>query len=605
MIAEVAILKRLSREHHWFDYLIDEELGEIPIGSLVKVPFRGSDQLGIVTGVKKSSPAGKLKSVAAVIINNFLDNRQLRLAKKISRHNGVSLGQTLNLFTPVRPNRRWQPPAPPKKSKRKQAGSKWLFTYYDGDNRLRHLQKLAAKVIGRGQQALILSPDMEHLRWLKKSFAKAQEWHSDLTPTQQQAVWSAIRSGQVLVILATRSGLFLPFANLGGILIDDSESENYKQSDQNPRYDGLEVAGWLQDIWHCSLGLFSVAPRLEDWERGKKKTWRIMNLGRADSGRILLIDQKNKPPSERFITSELTNAMVNCLSRGQKVFLYYNRRGSNTGVMCHDCGRMARCLDCGKTLVWHQDLGKLLCHTCNIKYSLPLPCPSCHGSNLHYLGSGLADMEKKLRTIFTHQKILRLDSDTNVDFLTLASFDIVLGTAQAWPLLNIHKFALVGVLSLESELTVPDFRAVEYTWARLRWLLGNSHGEVCIQTYNVDMEWLVFLTKDPPAFFNYVLTERRQFSWPPYTNLLRLSIKQFNQGQALKAAQQLVSPLQAKVRAGRGELVGPYPDYHLKERGKFVYHLLIKYPKTFNVEALWGDLPTDVIIDRHPRYVLS
>jgi len=90
MIAEVAILKRLSREHHWFDYLIDEELGEIPIGSLVKVPFRGSDQLGIVTGVKKSSPAGKLKSVAAVIINNFLDNRQLRLAKKISRHNGVS-----------------------------------------------------------------------------------------------------------------------------------------------------------------------------------------------------------------------------------------------------------------------------------------------------------------------------------------------------------------------------------------------------------------------------------------------------------------------------------------------------------------------------------
>lgn len=608
MIAEVAILRRLPRHHHFFDYIVPHESPRVGIGSLIEAPFRGQLQPGIVINLKKASATPRLKSINRVINEHFIGLGQLSLAVKISEHYGVALGQSLGLFTPVRPNRRFKPLFTEfKKIPGHKQNNNWLFIYHQATSRLPQLKKLATQVTGRGEQILILAPDLNNLLLLKKYLGQGYEWHSNLTTLEQQKTWLAVHDGSASIIIATRSGLFLPFANLGGILVDNSDSENYKQSDQNPRYDAIEVVSWLKDIWQCSLALFSAAPRLEDLSSAKRLPWKNVSLGKPQPNRIIIIDLKNKPLDDKIITPELLSGITGALAVNRKVFLYYNRRGSNTAVLCRDCGYMVRCPDCRKVLVWHEQHKILLCHTCGTKHTLPIPCPQCHGSNLHYLGTGVSELEKKLQKIFTDKRIIKVDSDDKINLSspTVSQCHIALGTSRALPLLEMHNFGLVAVLSLESELIMPDFRSVEFAWMRLRRLLASSSGRLYIQTYHPDLEWLNFLSTEPAIFFNFMLKERNQFNWPPQVELLRLTIKQSTEYNALKMAQKLSDTLKKQVINKSVSIVGPYPDYHIKEGGRFVYHLLLKYPKTFKVESLWEVLPADVIIDRHPRFVLS
>ncbi|MFH1866915.1 MAG: primosomal protein N' [Patescibacteria group bacterium] len=615
-VAQVALLVRLPRQQDFFDYLVPSELAKmLQVGTLVEAPFRNTSKRGIVISIKRSSKFTNLKTLNKILAQQIITRQQLLLIKKMSDHYAVSLSSALLLALPVLPTNKFKPfiktETTPKTELIKRS-STWLLVYHHQLNKTMFLLKMIDRVVKRSQQILILIPEIRFgTSWLTNLKDQAVVWHSELKVSEQQIAWQKIASGQTLVIVGTRSSLFLPFTNLGGIIVDQEEDENYKQFDQNPRYDSIEVAGWLKAIHHCSLALVSTAPRLEDWWKSSNGVFKQRVIDNAVTQSLLkIIDLKDeqKKGNRSFLSDELEQSITQSIKKCKKVFLYLNRRGSHTAVICQDCGKLASCDQCRKPTVWHSSLGKLLCHHCNIMNPLPIPCSQCRGTNLHFIGTGTAELEKKLSQKYQTRTILRIDKDTASSLTPkkIQQADIVLGTAMAWQYINLADFELIGVVLIDGELAIPEFRAGEQIWALLRRILAHKPNQLYIQTYHPEIPALKYLRTNWRSFFTDLLKERKIFNWPPYIELIRLTTRAETERLALNKIQRVYRLLEQMFkRDSRVQISKPYRDLYILVRGNYTYHLLLKYQRGFNPKALWSELPNDVIIDRHPRYILS
>ncbi|MFA4818448.1 MAG: primosomal protein N' [Patescibacteria group bacterium] len=610
-IIEVIPLVRLPRHQQFFDYSVPVELKLEPsIGDLVTVPWRRQIVDGVVVGIKKHSTLKiKLKNLQAIVFKNYMPITQLKLVKWVAEYYGVALSSALQLALPVLPNRRYQPNLNIYNGvvKKIKPSRPYIFAGGSAGEQTTVTASLIKKVLRRRQQVLVLVPTKFELRVWQQRLADYPViiFSPSYKITEQRAVWEACRSGRPAVIIGLRSALFLPYVNLGGIIMTSADDASYKQWDQNPRYHGLAVARQLSQLTGTGLALISAAPSVELWQAANAGNLIWRNLA-APATKFTLIDMiKNRAGGDSGVISKLLwQAIKLKLDRGDKVFLYLNRRGTATAVLCPDCGFVPICLVCQRNLVWAENLKKLFCFHCNVGQDLIIPCVKCGGSKVDYKGIGLDRLNQEIIRLLPDYQPLIIEGDVTDAEVNLEHHNLIIGSQAAWSKLAWSDISLVALVAPDGEMTVPEFRSTEEVWQKIRRLL-NYNVEVVVQTYRADNHiWKSFLKKDMTVYYKAELELREKYGYPPAVELARFTFQNQNQveakKQALKARQSLMAVLPAQ-----SSLSPVYVDYYQSARGRYRYHILLKYQFGTKINQLWQVLPTAAIIDRQPLTVLS
>lgn len=614
-VAEVAPLRRLPRTVHCFDYAQSSTTAAAP-GDLVSIPFHGGATLGVVIRIKnKTEVSVPLKPIERVVTQEFINDKQLALATQVAEHCGVSLGTVLMLCAPLLPNKNFKPLPLPKPHTTPVAMSQAQVTVLQVESvseRSTAVRTLIQRVQSRGQQVLLLVPEVYLLARWQISLAEFDPitYTADQPLPEQRRAWQAIRSGQAKLIIGTRAALFLSFFNLGGILVDYAENENYKQSDQNPRYDCLEVAGWLATLWHSSIAYLSPAPPLTLWNKTHHKSGAWRTLGDASSrARIEIIGLRVEREARQhgLVTTALQVLVARTLETAGKVFLYHNRRGTATAVLCRDCGFSPSCPTCQRPLVWAARENMLTCYHCDISQAIPLPCPSCGGANLQYRGAGLSQLEHEVHSLWPQISIVTIEGEGQNDRREeVAHAQLVLGSRAALSYLDFPTINLIAMVAPDAELALPELRTAEEAWARARFFLTSGAKRLVVQTYQPNHYVFQSLQREDAQFFYQAeLAARTPYRYPPHGALLRLTTQAATKQNALAEARVVRTAVAAAIPQ-TCELIGPYPDYYVQVRGRYRFHLLLRYPNHgFNPTALWPLLPDGILIDRHPWHILS
>ncbi|MFQ5848463.1 MAG: primosomal protein N' [Candidatus Methylomirabilales bacterium] len=462
-----------------------------------------------------------------------------------------------------------------------------------------YLQAIA-RVVTQGRQALVLVPEIALTPRVAERFRarfgdRVAVLHSALTPGERLDQWLRIREGKADIVVGVRSAVFAPLLHLGMVVVDEEHDQAYKQED-TPRYHGRDVALLRGQMWSCPVLLGSATPSLESFHRTQVGPYRLLSLperiGEGVLPTVTVVDLRQEPKTsrQRLIFSRILEARIReRLGRREQVLLLLNRRGYATSILCRDCGLLLRCPSCNVGLTLHRAAGVLRCHYCTHQRRPPDRCPGCAGPNLRQLGMGTEQVERELRTLFPHARIARMDRDTTagrqghhllLQRLERGDLDILVGTQMIAKGHDYPNVTLVGVLSADTGLNLPDFRAGERTFALLTQMAGRSgrgplRGEAVIQTYNPDHYCIqAALDQDFLSFTKQELERRHERNLPPFTRLIRLLVSSPEDAAAAAAAEELGQLLRQNPIAL--EIDGPAPAPLSRLRGRFRWHLFVK-----------------------------
>ncbi|MEE9172464.1 MAG: primosomal protein N' [candidate division NC10 bacterium] len=457
-------------------------------------------------------------------------------------------------------------------------------------------------VVKQGRQALVLVPEIALTPRTAERFRarfgdRVALLHSALTPGERLDEWLRIRAGEADIVVGVRSAVFAPLPRLGMVVVDEEHDSAYKQED-TPRYHGRDVALFRGEMWSCPVLLGSATPSLESFHRIQAGPYRLLSLperiGEGVFPKVTVVDLRHEPktPRQPLILSRILEARIReRLGRREQVLLLLNRRGYASSLLCRDCGHLLRCPHCSVGLTLHRGAGLLRCHYCPHQRRPPDRCPDCSGLALRQLGMGTEQVERELKTLFPDARIARMDRDTTagrqghhliLQRLEHGDLDILVGTQMIAKGHDYPNVTLVGVLSADIGLNLPDFRAGERTFALLTQMVGRSGrgplpGEAVIQTYNPDHYCIqAALHHDFLSFAQQELERRHERNLPPFTRLLRLLISSPKEKTAADAAEELGTRLGQHSVAF--EIDGPAPAPLARLRGRFRWHLFVKGP---------------------------
>ncbi|MCI2424592.1 primosomal protein N' [Candidatus Acetothermia bacterium] len=445
---------------------------------------------------------------------------------------------------------------------------------------------VVAEAIKRGESALILVPERLLLSQIFHSFRTqwgeiVEIYHGGLSEGERGRIWNRVRSGDCLIIVGTRSAIFLPFTNLRLIIIDEEQDSSYKQQDMLPYYHAREATFMKGEITRKHrqaplLLLGSVAPSVETFHATHTEEIELIRLkqqARKSDVEIKVIDLRRVRKSDLCISPQLRQAITATLSHGKKVLLIVNRRGYFPVVLCKECGQSLRCPQCGINLVYHFTTSQLLCHLCSTVYH-QMRCSQCHSRALRFLGVGTQRVEAEINRLFPAAATIRIDTDTMRKKKEQLSFtrrdsDIVIGTPMVAKGSQWTQLGLVGVVSADTFLGRPDFRAAERTFQ----LLANSvsqieSGRIIIQTYFPDQYAIrYFALDDYDGFYHEEIDYRKQFFYPPFSYLAKIILRDNDQQQKkIEMIKKILAPFPV-------DLLGPTKTPGVKKEEKY---LLVK-----------------------------
>lgn len=463
---------------------------------------------------------------------------------------------------------------------------------------------LIKKVIDRNQTALVLTPEIAlagtTLAYFRGFFGdEATVIHSSMTTKERLESWRGIRNGKFKIVIGPRSANFAPLVNLGLIIVDEEHDESYKQDEPSPRFQARDCA-----IMRCKINgivtvLGSASPSIESYYNVKTGRYKLVELTRRP-GKATLPDVKIVDMATNRISGHLNVMSINlkknieaCLERNEQVILYLNRRGYSPYIKCKACGFVPSCPDCKINLTYHKSGRKLSCHYCGkLDYRFH-QCPKCGASEYDYCGTGTQKVEESLETLFEKGKVLRFDSDTAsgrtgahriLSEFSSGKSNLLLGTQMVTKGLDLPGVSLVGVLSADQSLDMPDFRSSERAFSRLLQVAGRSgradnKGEVLIQTYYPERDVIISAAgQNYQAFYEKEIETRKGFDYPPFTRLVNFVFSSKNEKKVEDAALLFRQCLQERIKQHHlaAELLGPAPCplYMLKKN--FRRHLLVK-----------------------------
>jgi len=452
-----------------------------------------------------------------------------------------------------------------------------------------YLQAIAL-ALEKGRQAIVLVPEISLTpqavaRFRSRFGLQVGVYHSHLTPGQKYDLWRRVESGAVRILIGARSAIFAPFAHLGLIVVDEEHEHSYKQSDPAPRYHARDVAVWRARYLHIPVILGSATPSLESMRNAEVGKFRMLRLtrrtGEASLPTIRLIDMAEhvrQEGSAGLISKPLREAVQERLARREQVILFLNRRGFSNFFFCMVCKTPIRCDHCDVVMTWHKAAGKLLCHYCGDEKPRPTQCPACQSPDPAPLGAGTQRIEEEMAALFPEARILRVDFDTAGgkhgflgiwDQIERGDYDILLGTQMISKGLHLEHVTLVGVISADHSLFLPDFRSAERTFAQLTQVAGRAGrmqraGEVILQTF-IPHHYAIqrAVAHDAEGFYKQELHMREMLHFPPFHRLLLARFSGVDPARVRERAGRLAALLRDKAVRGntwRGVAVyGPVP----------------------------------------------
>ncbi|MGK9475521.1 primosomal protein N' [Melioribacter sp. OK-6-Me] len=421
----------------------------------------------------------------------------------------------------------------------------------------------AEDVVKSGKNVIILVPEISltpqiTTRFYNKFKDKIAVFHSRMSLGERYDTWRGILSGKYNIIIGPRSALFVPLKNIGLIVVDEEHDQSYKQSDMIPKYNARDAAVMYGKFIDSPVVLGSATPSVESMYNAQTGKYRLIELPeRIDNAKlpdIKLVDvtiERKKKKLEGIFSEILLDEIGRRLEKKENVIILQNRRGFATQVYCDDCGNVITCTDCSVSMVHHISKNILQCHYCGNSMPVPKSCPVCGSVALKFFGTGTQRVEDELAFYFPNAKIERVDSDSISKKGALSEIlndfrngriDILVGTQMVSKGLDFSNVTLVGVVSAETSLWIPDFRADERTFQLLTQVSGRAgrsdkKGEVIIQTQNSkNFIFQKVIENDYFGFYNEELKLRRKGEYPPFTRIALVEIKDENEKKAHAAA---------------------------------------------------------------------
>jgi primosomal protein N' (replication factor Y) (superfamily II helicase) len=431
---------------------------------------------------------------------------------------------------------------------------------------------------------------------LKNAFGiKAGIYHSRLNSQERVEIWKKVLLFQTnpkegyQVILGARSALFMPFSNLGLVIVDEEHENSFKQFDPAPRYHARDMAVVMGKQNHANVLLGSATPSYESFYNALTGKYGLVNLTKRHSNmelpEIIVADLKrawNKKTMKSVLTPELFNRMEDALNNREQVILFQNRRGYSPFVQCFTCGWIPKCKNCDVSLTYHKYKKRLNCHYCGFSVAMPAECQECGSFELKTRGFGTEKIEDELKLLFPGKRIERMDFDTTrsknafgkiIHNLESRKTDILIGTQMVTKGLDFEHVSVVGILNADNLINFPDFRAHERAYQLVSQVSGragrkHSRGKVVVQTSQPEHPLIDLIKRqDYMAAFRAEMAERKLFKYPPWHRLIKLVVKHKKPENVNRLALQLAGHL----RKSR-ELTVLGPEYPLVSRIQLWYN---------------------------------
>ena len=627
--ADIAIALPIDKT---FQYKIPDNLaGEIAVGKRVFVPFGPRAVVGYVVGFSDLAEVEDLKEITGIIDKTpILTEELLKLTGWIKDNyfcswgeaiaaaipSGIKKGKT-ELGTRIKDlgagHGEFEKTVPHEPTEEQSSALKLILESIEKHEHktfLLHgitssgktevyLQAIDS-VLAKGRQAIMLVPEISLTpqtieRFVSRFGKHVAVIHSRLTPARRFLEWKKIKAGEASIVVVARSAIFSPVAYLGLVIIDEEHENTYKQDDV-PRYHARDVAEERTRLNDCPLILGSATPSLEAYYKAKKGEYKLIRLTKRIEERLLpkakIVDMRMELATRKKISifsKILLDAVEKTIKDGNQAIIFLNRRGFSTFVNCKKCGFVMKCKRCDTVMVYHFDTKKLICHYCNYTIQPPDICPKCRSGYIRYMGLGTEKVESELGHNFAHAHIARMDSDTTAkrgshdrilgDFKS-GDTTLLVGTQMIAKGLDFPKVTLVGIVSADITLNLPDFRASERTFGLITQVAGRAGrgedgGEVIIQTYTPSHYAILTAAKhDYEKFYNEEIISRKELLFPPFVNLAKVTVRARNDAAAENAAKELAEAMRPEL--GEVRMGGPAPALISRMRGYYRYSIILK-----------------------------
>jgi len=477
---------------------------------------------------------------------------------------------------------------------------------------------LIRQALEGGSQVLYLLPEIalttQIVHRLKKVFGAAMGiYHSRFSDNERVEVWNGVLNGKFKFVVGVRSSIFLPFDNLGLIIVDEEHDGSYKQQEPSPRYHARDAAMVLAQLHHAKVLLGSATPSVESYFQALQGRYGFVKLtkrfGEAQLPKMLIADmgrERRQKTAKGEFSGLLMRNITDALGKKEQVIIFQNRRGYSPMVNCEDCGWVPKCVNCAVSLTYHQYRHALVCHYCGYKESLPHNCPTCSSTRIKTVGYGTEKLEEELNLHFPDANVQRMDLDTTrsktgyetiIGQFERGETNILVGTQMVTKGLDFDHVSLVGIFNADRMIHFPDFRAYERAYQLITQVSGRAGrrdkaGTVVIQTLSPDHPLIATILRHSyESFFKTEIYDRHRHDYPPYTRLIEITLKHTDKKSCDATSALLANLLRERISGIK--IFGPGEPLISKVRNKFLMTILLKIPRSK------GDLPAlKLIIQR-------
>lgn len=493
--------------------------------------------------------------------------------------------------------------------------------------------ELIKQEIAAGRQVLFLLPEIALTTQITSRLGrvfgeKMGVYHSKFPDEERVELWQRQLSDRAFpLILGVRSSLFLPFRNLGLVIVDEEHETSYKQQDPAPRYGARDtalvmarLAGQAARGQAAKVVLGTATPSLESYcnatERGR---FGLVTLSERFGGVTMpeiivenVKELRRKKMMKTPFSPRLTEEIRAALASGQQAILFQNRRGYSPVIECHTCGWSPRCTACDVTLTFHQSIGKLVCHYCGATYDIPKQCPNCHETDLRDLGYGTEKIEAAAKAVFPGARTARMDLDTTrsrsayekiISDFQQGETDILIGTQMVTKGLDFDKVKVVGIINADQMLSMPDFRAYERAFQMMSQVAGRagrrgSRGTVILQTKQPDLHVVSQIVhNDYAGMYTEQMAERKEYNYPPFSRIVLVYLKHRNEGTVRAASEMMAALLRPHFGSN---LLGPESPSVARVQRQYIRKIMLKVPLALKASGVRRTLlaARDVILSR-------
>lgn len=471
-----------------------------------------------------------------------------------------------------------------------------------------YLEKIE-ECINKGHHVLFLLPEISLTKQItqrleKKYGRKLGFYHQKLTDFEKVEVWRRIKNNDIQILIGTRSALFLPYQNLGLIIVDEEHDAAYKAKEVSPYFNAKDSALVLGSYYNARVILGSATPSVESYYLARKEKMKYVFLnerfGNVKLPEYELINFKEAQDSKKIsgnFSLQLIDEANKVLENKDQIMILHNRRGYASVLECESCGYVNYCSNCDVVMTYHKSAHEMKCHYCGQRASKPKTCPKCHSENLNERGVGVEQIHEEVAKLFPNHEVDRMDVDAMrkkfayeklYEKIENRETDIIVGTQMISKGLDFDHIELIAIPKADSLLYIQDFRAEERAYQLITQVAGRAgrvsgNAKVYIQTFNPDHSVFQLLAMNRPSkIYYYFLKERQKFHYPPFTKLIMIELKHRREDKVNRASQFLGSVLRKYLPDEC--VLGPEPSQIARINNLYQYQILLKLPRGKNYE---------------------